>query len=268
MRTSVLLLSVVVVLVGSAVAQRVFPQGFRGPLLCTVSVDFTESSLLPEDGLCDIIFYDSFYVKNYPLDWDDPGLDHFFDLGSRMRLTSIGASFSPDTDFYRDERTGVLFRGIDNLRDRGVQHFGMLNVFGDYVKEAIDHLTILGVCSTEYGNYYRYNARVGAEYTFDPEQNHSLVFDSEKGLKEKVCAALFEHPNLVFGLAAYDIDFDQEEEPCPNLFIGRGSFKRVKALRFMSGYTPVLDSPYINDTQERCNAQMYTDVRNPCCPGS
>ncbi|KAL1440303.1 hypothetical protein MTO96_031687 [Rhipicephalus appendiculatus] len=28
------------------------PQGHRGPFLCTVSVNFTESSLLPEDGLC------------------------------------------------------------------------------------------------------------------------------------------------------------------------------------------------------------------------
>nr|XP_054923610.1 uncharacterized protein LOC129383254 [Dermacentor andersoni] len=71
------------------------PKYVRGPLLCTVSVHFTETSLLPEDGDCEIIFYESFYVKNRPSDWQDSGLDHFLKLGRTMYQTSVGASFSP-----------------------------------------------------------------------------------------------------------------------------------------------------------------------------
>ncbi|KAL3198217.1 hypothetical protein MRX96_044490 [Rhipicephalus microplus] len=98
----------------------------------TVSVYFAESSLLPEDGLCDTIFYESFYVKNKPLDWNDTGLDHFFELGRSMQHTSIGASFSADSDeLTTDVNSGLLYGGLDNLRTRGVKHFGMLNLHAD-----------------------------------------------------------------------------------------------------------------------------------------
>ncbi|KAL1438400.1 hypothetical protein MTO96_048015 [Rhipicephalus appendiculatus] len=335
----------------------VFPPGFRGPLICTVSVHFTESSLLPEDGLCDIIFYESFYVKHSPSGWNDTGLDHFFELVSSMYDTRIGASFSTvSRKLFEDYDEGLLYGGIDNLLSKGVQHFGMLNLYGIHVYDTLYCLEILGnigahvrrefqdrwhqyphrwprvvytvlgvltsehygilniqyveaafnpthfiaithvsdpddvskrcsiypmsmlkslntyglpsiVCSTEYGSYYRYNSKAAAEYSFDPHKNRTLVFDSEKGMKEKVCAALFLHSNLVFGLAAYDIDFDQEHESCPNLFIGRGSFRRVKILHFMSGYPPEPNSWMKNDTLEECNAQKYAVVGNPCCPG-
>ncbi|KAL3184013.1 hypothetical protein MRX96_006326 [Rhipicephalus microplus] len=88
------------------------------------------------------------------------------------------------------------------------------------------------VCAEEYGKYYSYNTTVGAEYTFDPQENRVLVFDSERGVKEKVCAALVNNSSLMLSLAAYDIDYDQDFEACPNLFIGRGAFRRVKALHF------------------------------------
>ncbi|KAL1469925.1 hypothetical protein MTO96_024752 [Rhipicephalus appendiculatus] len=364
-----------------------FPQRLReaprGPFICTVSVNFTESSLLPKDGLCDIIFYDSFYVKNNPHDWNDTGLDHFFELGRSMHYTSIGASFTRiGRELRDDDKSGVLWSGIDKLRTMGVKHFGMLNLLGyeevytfslygslellsrilEYVHEeypdgyavvglhflsdysklpfhvlrtslrlrhfiALTHISYptgyplyslvvpmstmilpenLGkndylsslsiaktldgleylqrsfadmfvyisfsmrahyftVCSEEYGNYYTYNTTVGAEYTYDPQEDRVLVFDSEKGLKEKVCTALVNHRSLGISLAAYDVDYDQEFEECPNLLIGRGSFRRVKALRFMNDYTPIF---LYSDPQKQCVTKKYTDVGNPCCPGS
>ncbi|KAL3198213.1 hypothetical protein MRX96_044488 [Rhipicephalus microplus] len=127
-------------------------------------------------------------------------------------------------------------------------------------------LFIRQVCTEEYGNYYRYNATVDAEYTFDPQEGRILVFDSENGLKQKVCSAFINHSSLVFSVAAYDIDYDQESEACPNLLIGFGSFSRVKALHFMSGYRPQFE--YWGDPQEECVTKRYTDVGNPCCPCS
>ncbi|KAH8029980.1 hypothetical protein HPB51_006186 [Rhipicephalus microplus] len=121
------------------------------------------------------------------------------------------------------------------------------------------------VCAEEYGKYYSYNTTVGAEYTFDPQENRVLVFDSERGVKEKVCAALVNNSSLMLSLAAYDIDYDQDFEACPNLFIGRGAFRRVKALHFLKGYTPEIHDRV--DPVEECIAKTYINVGNPCCPG-
>ncbi|XP_075730635.1 uncharacterized protein LOC142772320 [Rhipicephalus microplus] len=474
------------------------PLGQRGLFICTVSVNFKESTLLPADGLCDIIFYESFYVKNKPLEWNDTGLDHFFELARSMQHTSIGASYSPESgELSADVNHGLLHDGLDKLLAMGVKHFGMLDLVGhsdfdstrlseglivlrdiaeyartrypdgyivlglhflsdytflplnffktlrlthfiavthltyplsyyssgwvqpmsmmthpanrsylfllsivrnldclrylkkhanvflyisfsmrghyftvndasrkdtagpeggaqyclfqpiekpdDYAyqgdlppkQRAVDNVTTNGteetvkefprlfqgtgcasreykiqlhkdavpvaqparrvplslrepprteldrmekegiiqkvsspkdwVCAEEYGKYYSYNTTVGAEYTFDPQENRVLVFDSERGVKEKVCAALVNNSSLMLSLAAYDIDYDQDFEACPNLFIGRGAFRRVKALHFLKGYTPEIHDRV--DPVEECIAKTYINVGNPCCPG-
>ncbi|KAL1468353.1 hypothetical protein MTO96_005454 [Rhipicephalus appendiculatus] len=122
----------------------------RGLFLCTVSVHFAESSLLPEDRLCDIIFYESFYVKNKPLDWNDTGLDHFFEIGRSMQHTSIGASFYPDSDeLDADVASGLLYGGLDKLRTMGVKHFGMLNLLADLTYSDSRFLQALGILSVD-----------------------------------------------------------------------------------------------------------------------
>ncbi|KAL1440301.1 hypothetical protein MTO96_031685 [Rhipicephalus appendiculatus] len=412
----------------TVVLTRAFPWSSHGPFLCTVSIHFAVSSKLPQDRLCDVIFYDSFYVKNYPSGWNDSGLDHFFELMRNMRWTEMGASFSiVSGQLFEDAYEGGLYSSIDFLDNKkSLRNFGILHIYGSYVTDGqkfakcvtilkdlasflkhkhrwhylepfgylvlgleypgdyrylneeqfkrvslvltfvrgvwrsrnfhspfpvsfivITHLmspymagdqctvypmsmtsvskdmsrrnvslgllsidqalknlewirriykgqmlmyisfsmralyytlyepsdaTVKGApradaeayfdlfgpcndssygkhqgdlypkqaCKKQYGKYYRYNAEVGAEYSFDPNENRTFVFDSEKGIKEKVCAALINRGSLVFNLAAYDIDFDQDEAPCPNLFIGRGPFRRVQALRFLNDYTPVL----------------------------
>ncbi|KAL1416692.1 hypothetical protein MTO96_027589 [Rhipicephalus appendiculatus] len=84
-------------------------------------------------GLCDIIFYESFYTKNKPTGWTDPGLDHFLELATKLRATSIGASFSPYRDrLFMDARNGSLNAAVDRLRRLGVTHFGALSLYGKY----------------------------------------------------------------------------------------------------------------------------------------
>ncbi|XP_075559938.1 uncharacterized protein LOC142591495 [Dermacentor variabilis] len=106
----------------------------RSPLICTVSVKFTNVSSIPGDGLCDFIFYESFYLKNNPTGWSDSGLDHFLRLSKSMRMTGVGASFSPVKDtLFSDALSGNLNAAVDNLRRRGVSHFGMLSLYRRYI---------------------------------------------------------------------------------------------------------------------------------------
>ncbi|XP_070379274.1 uncharacterized protein [Dermacentor albipictus] len=106
----------------------------RSPLICTVSVKFTNVSSIPGDGLCDFIFYESFYLKNNPTGWSDSGLDHFLRLSQNMRRTDVGASFSPVGDrLFSDAVSGDLNAAVDNLRSRGVSHYGMLSLYRRYI---------------------------------------------------------------------------------------------------------------------------------------
>ncbi|KAL3247404.1 hypothetical protein MRX96_057068 [Rhipicephalus microplus] len=108
---------------------------------------------------------------------------------------------------------------------------------GEY-KEDIDPKHVrFAARSMEY--YYRYNSTVGAEYTFSPQENRTLVFDSERGVNEKFCAALDRRKNLKVSVAVYDIDFDQADVACPNLYMGRGPFRRVKVLKVLSRQHPL-----------------------------
>ncbi|KAH6942412.1 hypothetical protein HPB50_004651 [Hyalomma asiaticum] len=120
----------------------------RSPLICTVSVNFTKVSSLPRDGLCDFIFYESFYLKNKPIGWADAGLDHFLTLAKNLHTTGVGASFSPSEDtLFADALNGSLITAVDNLRRLGVSHFGMLSLYGQYTApdKVFQCLTILQV---------------------------------------------------------------------------------------------------------------------------
>ncbi|XP_065301701.1 uncharacterized protein [Dermacentor albipictus] len=103
------------------------------PLLCTVSVKITGATTLPDDGLCDVIFYDSFYVKNEPHGWQDAGLDYLLDSGKRMMNTGIGVSFSPvNGKLFTDAFAPAFLPTIDKLLRRSVYSFGILNVHDKY----------------------------------------------------------------------------------------------------------------------------------------
>nr|XP_054923934.1 uncharacterized protein LOC126526016 [Dermacentor andersoni] len=124
------------------------------------------------------------------------------------------------------------------------------------------------VCSEEYGKYYRRDSEVDAEYTFDPTENRTLTFDSEKGLKEKVCGAVATYSNLNFSVAVYDVEYDQEDTRCLCFYIGRGSFRRVRALSSaISGRKyPISVTTIIRP--DICLERLYASLGAPCCPAS
>ncbi|KAL3170437.1 hypothetical protein MRX96_014669 [Rhipicephalus microplus] len=134
----------------------------RVPLMCTVNNAFGPSDMLPPDGMCDAIFYDSLYRdgRNALTGTYDAGLEHFLELGQGMQFTGIGVSFdvqniilNPTQDLTTwnvgkfDVRSPDVASGLLKLWNRGVTHFGALRVYGNGTgeEEVIAFLSFLQV---------------------------------------------------------------------------------------------------------------------------
>ncbi|XP_054923754.1 uncharacterized protein [Dermacentor andersoni] len=140
----------------------------RIPLLCTVSVKITGATALPDDGLCDVIFYDSFYVKNDPHGWQDAGLDYLLDSGKRMMNTGIGVSFSPvNGKLFTDAFAPAFLPTVDKFLRNGVYSFGMLNVHDKYTtaKDLATCLQILQLIKQRVGRAENNEADFPPAYT-------------------------------------------------------------------------------------------------------
>ncbi|KAL1481835.1 hypothetical protein MTO96_034163 [Rhipicephalus appendiculatus] len=112
---------------------RPLPMNKRVPVMCTVSNAFGPSDILPRDGMCDAIFYDSLYRdgRNSLTGAYDAGLEHFLDLGQGMEFTGIGVSFDVRMDVQKVNVTSSdVASGLLKLYNRGVTHFGALRVYG------------------------------------------------------------------------------------------------------------------------------------------
>ncbi|XP_077498722.1 uncharacterized protein LOC144109808 [Amblyomma americanum] len=103
------------------------------PLVCTVSSKFTAHSLVPEDGTCDFLFFESLYddERNFVTPPHRAGFRHFLRQGLEMKKTALGISFSPLNDtVFIEAGTPKFFDAIDHMWNHGVSHFGALDLQG------------------------------------------------------------------------------------------------------------------------------------------
>ncbi|XP_077523134.1 uncharacterized protein LOC144133968 [Amblyomma americanum] len=110
------------------------------PMLCTVSSKFTAHSVVPEDGLCDFLFFESLYddQKNVVREPYKAGFDYFLKQKTEMAKTTLGVSFSPINDTVFIEAESADFLGaVGQMWQRGVSHFGALNLQGAYTSLGI-----------------------------------------------------------------------------------------------------------------------------------
>ncbi|XP_065295861.1 uncharacterized protein [Dermacentor albipictus] len=97
-----------------------------------------ETSVLPPDGLCDLLFYESFYKDNMNILADgydnlEPSARHFVDQAYHANKTLYGASFMfrrlySTEDFLTQE----FYEAIDDFWARKIHHFGFLNLYRDF----------------------------------------------------------------------------------------------------------------------------------------
>ncbi|XP_070385042.1 uncharacterized protein [Dermacentor albipictus] len=109
-------------------------------LVCTVSNMLRpEASALPPDGLCDVLFYESFYKDDMNILGDgyanlEPSSRHFVDQAYHAQKTLYGASFAftrtySTPDFFM---TQEFYEAIDDFWVRKIHHFGFLNLYREF----------------------------------------------------------------------------------------------------------------------------------------
>ncbi|XP_077528109.1 uncharacterized protein LOC144139698 [Haemaphysalis longicornis] len=120
-------------------------------LVCTVGKTVTDGSKYPQDGLCDYIFFESISRKqrvNLTAFIFDRHLTSYFKHVERLRNTKPGMSFSVEDDsLFFDYLTPTFTESLGVLWQRGLYHFGMLNIYGPKARtDLLQIMKFIQVC--------------------------------------------------------------------------------------------------------------------------
>uniref|UniRef100_A0A131YV15 Chitinase n=1 Tax=Rhipicephalus appendiculatus TaxID=34631 RepID=A0A131YV15_RHIAP len=74
-----------------------------------------------------------------------------------------------------------------------------------------------------------------AMLAYSPTMNRAFAYDNEFGLAIKLCAAKADNVNLTFGIAAFDIDYDDYDNTCVSLNT-YGRHSRLQRLKMVVDY--------------------------------
>ncbi|XP_077490935.1 uncharacterized protein LOC144101675 [Amblyomma americanum] len=98
--------------------------------------------------------------------------------------------------------------------------------FGTYVEVCTDAV---------YGKNLNYVQRLEAMYTYHRSHRTMFVYDNEEGLCRKMCQVKSKNNHLQFGIAIYDLEYDDYNNHCSDLNV-YGKFSRLKMVRKVVEY--------------------------------
>ncbi|KAL1427323.1 hypothetical protein MTO96_017611 [Rhipicephalus appendiculatus] len=87
----------------------------------------------------------------------------------------------------------------------------------------------------------RYNNHYYAMETSDARKNRMFVYDNEEGLCKKLCNIKSQNLQLRFGVAVYDLEYEDYGDACADLNVF-GAFSRLKMVRKIVDYYGSLPS--------------------------
>ncbi|XP_077491760.1 uncharacterized protein LOC144102340 [Amblyomma americanum] len=116
----------------------------------------------------------------------------------------------------------------------------------------------LNPSATSFGSYaevckdrnYQYNLRYEPQHfavlTYESTNRSAFTYDNEDGLAAKLCKVKYQERDVTFGIAAYDVDYDDYANECGsiNKF---GENSRLKALRKIVDFYKNLGSQMFNE---------------------
>ncbi|XP_037505138.2 uncharacterized protein LOC119381323 [Rhipicephalus sanguineus] len=83
--------------------------------------------------------------------------------------------------------------------------------------------------------HLNYSTEHHAVITYIANLRRTFVYDNERAFAEKLCRAKALGTDVAFGIAVYDLDFDDYEDKCASLNM-YGAHSRLKALRMIVDY--------------------------------
>ncbi|XP_077489660.1 uncharacterized protein LOC144100663 [Amblyomma americanum] len=92
------------------------------------------------------------------------------------------------------------------------------------------------VCrATDFASNLRFQSRHQAMLTYETTNRTLFAYDNEVGLAAKLCTVKNEALDATFGIAAYDVDYDDYANEC-GVVNKYGKHSRLKALRKITDY--------------------------------
>ncbi|KAK8756513.1 hypothetical protein V5799_000784 [Amblyomma americanum] len=206
-------------------------------LLCTYGDATNSSTVFPPDGLCDLIFFDSAYkgYKNVPLmqgSFED-NIKVFLSAAQGYQNTEFGVAFA-----YKAVYTPTLFisQGHYAFGDNELPDCKMVPPTMLQKPAASQGYTYDLVCTSSFfRKKLKYFDSLEAAYTVNVFKKTMFVYDNEKGLCTKMCRLKSQNDNLQFGIAVFDLDYEDYNNSCTDLNVF-GAFSRLKMVRKLVDY--------------------------------
>ncbi|KAK8782999.1 hypothetical protein V5799_015660 [Amblyomma americanum] len=134
----------------------------------------------------------------------------------------------------------------------------------EYVPYLLSFGSYTEVCTDRnYVSQLDYKAKHYTMLTHHSTQRDVFAYDNEEGLCAKLCKVKSKVPDVRFGIAVYDVDYDDFENECPllNTF---GSHSRLKALRKIVDFFKTLTSYEFDEAS--CTSVVPTMVQENDAP--
>ncbi|KAK8761744.1 hypothetical protein V5799_026988 [Amblyomma americanum] len=207
------------------------------PLVCTMGSRTNSVQMFPQDGLCEYLFFDSVDKDNrnplaLPNEWDID-LRVFLNAPSRYSTTAFGVGFAFEKAF-------SVYRQLGNTTPSLLQpfwrndifHFGILDTAtrNPWRADVELALLVLKVCRNDSFLQASYSRSADAVLAVHESEPVLFAYDNELGLARKLCTVKAQRLSLRFGIAVYDLDYEDFSNFCGplNKF---GAFSRLHAIR-------------------------------------
>ncbi|KAH7954586.1 hypothetical protein HPB49_020061 [Dermacentor silvarum] len=118
------------------------------PLMCVFGGNERSRSPLPEDGLCDLAYFDSFYrsglLDTFARRRHSAAFERFVTAAAKYRLTEVGVAVASEGNSKAQEElsSSKTWASLRKLWNSGIVHFGVLDfeVAEDTTPEHVDHI--------------------------------------------------------------------------------------------------------------------------------
>ncbi|KAK8764840.1 hypothetical protein V5799_032549 [Amblyomma americanum] len=122
-------------------------------------------------------------------------------------------------------------------------------VFQFVVEEIPSLFDCLKVCNhKEYSKLMKYDVRYDVVYTKKGD-SHIFTYDNEKAFFQKLCKLKANHTKLKYGIAVYDLEYEDYNGLCALQKHFEGPYSRLQALRKIVDFSKSFIKP---QDRERC----------------